>query len=164
MHNSLLQAHRRVSLYFFVMVAIMATLVPPRTARANASPGAPGYTTVACTDPAWNAGTPYVGGTRVSYAEKIYESRWWTQGENPELRSGEWDVWKYIGPCGGTSNNSPTASITSPTNGASFTAPATVALNATATDSDGTVARVEFFSGSTKLGEDTSSPYSYSLE
>jgi len=160
MHNTLLQAHRRVSLYFFVMVAILAALVLPRTARANAVTGAPVYT-VACTDPAWNASTPYVGGTRVSYADKIYESRWWTQGENPELRSGEWDVWKYIGPCGGTSNNSPTVSITSPTGGASFTAPATVTLNATATDSDGTVARVEFFSGSTKVGEDTSSPYSY---
>ncbi len=35
-----------------------------------------------------------------------------------------------------------------------------VTLTATATDSDGTVAKVEFFDGATKLGEDTTSPYS----
>ncbi|MDD5688433.1 MAG: chitobiase/beta-hexosaminidase C-terminal domain-containing protein [Elusimicrobia bacterium] len=39
--------------------------------------------------------------------------------------------------------------------------PATVRIDATASDSDGTVSKVEFFNGTTKLGEDTSSPYSY---
>ena len=160
MHNSLLQAHRRVSLYFFVMVAVMAAVFLPQTARADEITGTPGYT-IACTDPAWDASKPYLGGARVSYSNKIYEARWWTQGENPELRSGEWDVWKYIGPCGGTSNNNPTVSITSPGAGATFTAPATVTLNATAADSDGSVTKVSFFNGSTLLGEDTSSPYSY---
>src|SRR5215469_12006163 len=38
-----------------------------------------------------------------------------------------------------SSNQPPTVSITSPTNGASFTAPATVAINATASDTDGSV-------------------------
>jgi Bacterial Ig domain len=33
-------------------------------------------------------------------------------------------------------------------------------LTATATDSDGTVARVEFFNGTTRLGGDTTAPYS----
>jgi len=44
----------------------------------------------------------------------------------------------------------------------SFTAPASVTINATAADSDGTVSKVEFFQGAVKLGEDTTSPYSYS--
>ncbi len=34
-------------------------------------------------------------------------------------------------------------------------APATINIRATATDADGSVARVEFFSGTTKIGEDT---------
>ena len=55
-------------------------------------------------------------------------------------------------------NNPPTASITSPSNGASFMAPATITINATA--GGGTVTNVEFFQGATKLGQDTSSPYS----
>jgi gliding motility-associated-like protein len=58
-------------------------------------------------------------------------------------------------------NTSPTVSLTSPANNAAFTAGATVSLAATAADANGSVTKVEFFNGSTKLGEDTSSPYSY---
>lgn len=61
-----------------------------------------------------------------------------------------------------TVNNPPTVSLTSPTSNATFTAPVTVALAANASDSDGTITKVEFFQGSTKLGEDTTSPYTYS--
>jgi Domain of unknown function (DUF1929)/Bacterial Ig domain len=53
----------------------------------------------------------------------------------------------------------PTVTLTGPANGATFTAPATVGLAATAADVDGSVAKVEFFNGATKLGEDTTAPY-----
>jgi len=56
----------------------------------------------------------------------------------------------------------PAVSITAPANNASFVSPAAVTINATASDSDGSVSKVEFFQGTTKLGEDTTSPYSYS--
>jgi hypothetical protein len=56
-------------------------------------------------------------------------------------------------------NQSPTVSLTSPPNGASFTSPAKITLAASAADSDGRVVKVEFFNGATKLGEDTSAPY-----
>ncbi|MFZ6011608.1 MAG: Ig-like domain-containing protein [Bacteroidota bacterium] len=59
------------------------------------------------------------------------------------------------------SNPAPSVNITSPADGATFTAPASVTINANASDSNGTVTKVEFFSGSVKLGEDTSSPYSF---
>jgi hypothetical protein len=62
---------------------------------------------------------------------------------------------------GSTSTVPPTVSITSPTNGATFTAPATVIINANASDSDGTITQVEFFQGSTRLGADTTAPYSF---
>jgi gliding motility-associated-like protein len=58
-------------------------------------------------------------------------------------------------------NVAPVVNITSPTNNANFTSGASISINANATDSDGSVSKVEFFSGTTKLGEDTSSPYSY---
>src|SRR6185503_17671505 len=60
-----------------------------------------------------------------------------------------------------TGNNPPTVSITSPANGASFTAPANITINATASDSDGTVTKVDFYQGTTLLGTDTTSPYSF---
>jgi chitinase len=63
---------------------------------------------------------------------------------------------------GTTSNTPPTVSLTSPASGATFTAPATIGLTANAADANGTVSKVEFYQGSTKLGEDLSAPYSYS--
>ena len=62
---------------------------------------------------------------------------------------------------GGRSNNNPACSITSPSDGTVFTAPASITINAIATDPDGSVSKVEFYSGETKLGEDLTSPFSY---
>jgi len=59
------------------------------------------------------------------------------------------------------SNIPPTIAWASPANGASFVAPANITLTATANDADGSVARVEFFDGANKLGEDISSPYNF---
>ncbi|MCI0533677.1 MAG: Ig-like domain-containing protein [Verrucomicrobiales bacterium] len=58
------------------------------------------------------------------------------------------------------SNKLPTVSITSPANNVSITAPVNITITADASDTDGAVSKVEFFQGNTKLGEDTSSPYS----
>lgn len=59
-------------------------------------------------------------------------------------------------------NAAPTVGLTAPANNAAFAAPATIALTATAADSDGTVSKVEFFNGTTLLGTDTTSPYGFS--
>ena len=65
--------------------------------------------------------------------------------------------------CGGTQPNTPpTVSITAPANNASYTAPATIAITANAADANGTVSNVQFYNGSTLLGSDASSPYSFS--
>jgi hypothetical protein len=61
----------------------------------------------------------------------------------------------------GAANQPPSASITAPTSGATFAAPATITINATATDSDGTVSQVQFFQGSTLLGSTSTAPYSF---
>jgi len=58
-------------------------------------------------------------------------------------------------------NTPPSVTLTSPLNNATFTAPANINLTADAADSNGTVSKVEFYNGATKLGEDTSSPYSF---
>ena len=61
----------------------------------------------------------------------------------------------------GSTNRPPTVSLTSPAASSTFTAPASITLAATASDADGTVTRVDFYRGSTLIGSDTSSPYSY---
>src|SRR5215510_1380514 len=58
-----------------------------------------------------------------------------------------------------SSNQPPTVSITSPTNGASFTAPAVVPITATANDPDGSVTNVAFFDGAILLDQTNQEPY-----
>jgi YD repeat-containing protein len=60
-------------------------------------------------------------------------------------------------------NQKPTVTLTSPLNGASLVAPATVQLAATAADADGTVARVEFFQNGAKIAQLTAPPYQFSV-
>ena len=60
-------------------------------------------------------------------------------------------------------NRPPAVSLVSPIDGMSFFAPAVLALVASASDADGTVTGVEFYSGSTFLGRDASPPYSLVL-
>ncbi len=62
-------------------------------------------------------------------------------------------------------NTAPTVTITAPVNNASYTAPVSLPLTATATDSDGTLLSVKFYDGTTLLGtgtqQGTSSTYIY---
>ena len=58
-------------------------------------------------------------------------------------------------------NVAPSVSITAPANGAAFTAPVTVDITASASDSDGTVASVQFFANGSALATDTTSPFSF---
>lgn len=58
-------------------------------------------------------------------------------------------------------NKPPMVSLTAPANGAVLAAPATIAFAATASDSDGTIAKVDFLNGAAVVHSSTTSPYSY---
>jgi hypothetical protein len=79
-------------------------------------------------------------------------------------------VWKATDACGNSAQCSqsvtiidttaPTVSIVSPTNGSTFLAPANFTILAQAQDVGGVISKVEFFSGTNKLGEATgAAPY-----
>nr|BFE81650.1 hypothetical protein GCM10020093_042510 [Planobispora longispora] len=51
-----------------------------------------------CADPAWEAGKVYTGGNKVSHKDRTWEAKWWTQNNEPGT-TGEWGVWKDLGPC-----------------------------------------------------------------
>jgi RHS repeat-associated protein len=61
-----------------------------------------------------------------------------------------------------TVNSPPTATLTAPVSGASFNPPATVTLTATASDTDGTIVKVEFYQGAILIGTATAAPYAAS--
>ncbi|UII22859.1 glycosyl hydrolase family 18 protein [Fulvivirga ligni] len=131
------------------------------TAQVSITVSTPG----SCDVPAWNASTAYTGGAHVSYNGVEYEARWWTQNENPASNSSEWQVWKVIGDCGGGNgggNEDPTinVSLTAPGAGQTFTAGDNITISASASISSGSITKVEFYNGGSKLGEDSSAPYS----
>ena len=96
------------------------------------------------------------------------------------FRNGQYTVWRFSGKVrvrvtktagnnavvngvffggGSAGNQAPNVSITSPANNATFTAPANITINATATD-DGSIANVEFFANGAPIGNDPTNPYS----
>lgn len=62
-------------------------------------------------------------------------------------------------PC--RSNAAPVVVITAPADGATLTAPADITVTADASDSDGTIDKVEFYSGETLLHTATGGPYHF---
>ena len=55
----------------------------------------------------------------------------------------------------------PTIALTSPANNAAFTAPATINLAANVTANGHAITKVQFYNGTTLLGEDTNAPYAF---
>ena len=60
-------------------------------------------------------------------------------------------------------NSAPAVSISTPTTGTKFVAPASITINAVATDVDSNLARVEFYNGATLVGQKTTTPYNFNL-
>jgi hypothetical protein len=80
-----------------------------------------------------------------------------------EFGQGGWsrivEVEAYETTGGGGPNTPPTVSLTAPANGATYTAPAAVTIQADAADTDGTIREVAFFADGTFIGQDDTSPY-----
>ena len=60
-----------------------------------------------------------------------------------------------------TGGTAPTVTLDAPTPASTYSTPATINLAATASDTDGTVARVEFYADGVKVGEDETAPYEF---
>ena len=109
--------------------------------------------------PAWTASTIYNPGDKLVYQNHLYQAniQIWNA---PPTHCPTCGWYTDLGTCdtGGT-NQPPSASLTAPANGGSYSAGSSIAVTANASDSDGTVSKVEFFRGTTSLGVDTSAPY-----
>jgi hypothetical protein len=58
-------------------------------------------------------------------------------------------------------NSSPVVTISSPANNSVYNAPASIVITASASDSDGSISKVEFYQGTTYLGVATTAPYTF---
>ena len=102
----------------------------------------------------------------VAYRNRGDMTIWWN-GYLKNARTGtikrEWaDLFGSTGTP--PANTSPSVTLTTPVTGSTYTAPATMNLAATATDPDGTIAAVRFYSGMTLLNLDTVSPYNLHVD
>jgi len=70
-------------------------------------------------------------------------------------------AFETIPPAPAVVNQPPVVSISSPAKSNSFTSPATITIDAVASDPDGSIIKVEFFQGNVKLGEKITTPYSF---
>ena len=94
-------------------------------------------------------------------------ARWGTTSPETASQNGKWQVgaviYKESSPVNPPLVNSPPLiTIASPAKSTAFTAPATVTIDASTSDPDGSVVKVEFYNGTAKLGERTSAPWSFS--
>ncbi|GAA4274812.1 cellulase family glycosylhydrolase [Aquimarina gracilis] len=126
-----------------------------------------------CSEPQYVESGGYVAGSVVQnngnkYECKPYPFSGWCNGAAWAYAPGEgayWqDAWTLVGECSGGNppdgNEPPTTAITSPSNGQSFASGSSIAITASASDTDGDIVLVEFFRNGVKIGEDTSAPYS----
>lgn len=99
----------------------------------------------------WIYSPPAVGGNYTDY--------WYNDGSGWELRAGTQaiDFEAKIG----VNPIPPTVTITAPTDGGFAVAGNPLTISANAADPDGWISKVEFYVDGTKVGEDTTPPYSY---
>lgn len=119
--------------------------------------------TVSCVGVAnWNASTIYNGGDHLVFQGSLYSATTTIWGTAPNYcPSCNW--YQLLGTCsaGGTGGGGgPTALITAPAAGATFTAPANITLTASTSDTAGSITKVDFFQGTTLIETATAAPYS----
>ncbi len=91
-------------------------------------------------------------------------ARWGTTSPETAMQNGKWQagavIYKAVSNPAPV-NSPPTINISSPVKSTAFIAPATITIDASASDSDGSVVKVEFYQGTARLGERSTAPWSF---
>lgn len=123
--------------------------------------------------------SPGTGGSGIDMSDPNRLSGYRLQSNSPCINAGRSingvtrDFWGNPAPAGGTldigahesqpaANVPPAITLTAPANGSTVTLPASVGISATASDPDGSIAKVEFYGDGVKLGEDSTAPFAWS--
>ena len=110
----------------------------------------------------WLGTTIYQPGDTLQKDGVLYQVRQTIWNAPPDHPAGR-RYYDNLGRCDTSqpvANKPPQVSITSPATGSSFEAGSTITVSANATDSDGSISKVEFFRDGVSLGSDSSAPYS----
>jgi chitinase len=102
-----------------------------------------------------------MGSDVVPMANTVYVGIATTSHDTARTTRAVVDSFKVTASTTNPTNQAPAVSLTAPANGATYAAPASTTVSASASDTDGSVARVEFYAGTKLLATDTTAPYSY---
>ncbi|MBU2426129.1 MAG: chitinase C-terminal domain-containing protein [Gammaproteobacteria bacterium] len=110
--------------------------------------------------PQWLSSKAYTANQQVQLEQKAYKANWWNQNRNPAAYSNQYQEWSRLGDCEGVAvNQPPLASISAPTANAEFSSGSEITFAASASDTDGSISKVEFYLNGTLFSTLTSTPY-----
>jgi hypothetical protein len=101
-----------------------------------------------------------IGSDTVIMGDTVYAGLATTSHNETAATTAVIDSLKITAPT--SANRPPAVSLTSPVSGATFTAPATVSMAASASDPENRMLSVDFYAGTTLVSRDSSAPYSAS--
>ena len=111
---------------------------------------------------AWDASIAYSGGAKIQHQDVAYQANYWTRGNDPVLRSGDYQEWSSLGDCDGIiiepPLTPPSISLVDPVAG-SYDEGTQLTLSANASDSDGSVVEVVFQVDGNSVATLTNAPY-----
>ncbi|GAA5647279.1 Ig-like domain-containing protein [Vibrio proteolyticus] len=112
--------------------------------------------------PLYSAGTSYSAGELVQNSNQKYRcdiAGWCSSSSAWAYEPGKGEYWQEAWSAQGACSAPPSVTLTSPAQGQVFLAGSNVTLNADASDSDGSISKVEFFANSQSLGSLAQPPY-----
>ena len=105
----------------------------------------------------WEASKAYNSGEEVKQGNNAYKAKYWTQNNDPAT-AGEWGAWQDLGSCSGeVVNVAPTATLA--LSSSSVELGSSVTLTTEASDSDGTIDKVDFYVNNALVGTAATAPY-----
>lgn len=109
--------------------------------------------------PLWDSALAYSGGAQIQHNSNAYQANWWTQNQNPEQYSDQYQEWSLIGACVDGDPVAPQGSVVTPAEGSTSSQNDSVIISVSASDADGQVTSVEFFVNGALIYTDTSAPW-----
>ena len=114
----------------------------------------------------WDKSKSYNSKSIVQKNNTLYTANWWSQGNDPETHSKDYQEWTKGEQCEtdevtppAIENNAPSIALLSPSANDTLTAGETVTIKADAQDSDGTIKKVVFLVNGSIIDSVTQAPY-----
>ena len=109
----------------------------------------------------WQSSSVYNGGDQVQHNQNAYQANWWTQNQNPESHSDQYQEWSLLGACDGDGENrAPVAEVNGPYSG--LVNSSIAFSSAGSSDSDGNIASYQWDFGDGASSNMADPQHSYS--